>query len=69
MELETIDFNRMPLLKALLTNYILFMYNGDAIITDEYLEMEYFMLERENRLHELFVQEVFDNSGVPLMLK
>ena len=67
--MEQIDLNLMPRLKELLTNYILFMYQEDAIITAEYLEMEYYMLKRNNRLHELFDQELLDNSEGGLLAR
>lgn len=63
MELEKIELSKMPLLKALLTNYVLFTYEDCADTSDEYLEMEYYLLKRENRLHDLFTQELLDNSG------
>ncbi len=63
MGLEQIDLTKMPLLKALLTNYVLFNYEDCADTSDEYLEMEYYLLKRENRLQDLFVQELLDNSG------
>lgn len=63
MDLEKIELSKMPLLKALLTNYVLFNYEDCADTSDEYLEMEYYLLKRENRLHDLFTQELLDNSG------
>lgn len=63
MDLEKIELSKMPLLKGLLTNYVLFNYEDCADTSDEYLEMEYYLLKRENRLQDLFVQELLDNSG------
>lgn len=56
----------MPSTRALLVNYILFNYEEAADISDEYLIMEYDMLCRENRLDELFEQELLDNDISPI---
>ena len=56
------DLKKMPVTKALLTNYIYFMYEEDAIIEDDYLVMEYNMLAADNRLDELFYQELLDSD-------
>lgn len=64
MDREIINLDNMPSLKKLLINYIHFMYQENAIITHEYLVMEYQLLKQENRLHELFQQELLDNTGL-----
>lgn len=63
-DLTTSDLRKMPTTKAMLINYISCMYEADAVITDDYLVMEYNMLKKENRLHELFDQELLDNMWV-----
>jgi hypothetical protein len=60
---QPINLINLPKLKALLTSYISMLYEEDAIVTDEYLLMEFNLLKRENRLHELFEQEFYDNTG------
>jgi hypothetical protein len=62
METEKINLLKMPMLEALLKNYVLFMYEDSANTSQESLEMEYYYLKKENRLSELFVQELLDNS-------
>lgn len=64
MDREIINLDNMPSLKKLLINYIHLMYQENAIITHEYLVMEYQLLKQENRLHELFQQELLDNTGL-----
>lgn len=64
MDREIINLDNMPSLKKLLINYIHFMCQENAIITHEYLVMEYQLLKQENRLHELFQQELLDNTGL-----
>lgn len=64
MDREIINLDNMPSLKKLLINYIHSMYQENAIITHEYLVMEYQLLKRENRLYELFQQELLDNTGL-----
>lgn len=64
MDREIINLDNMPSLKKLLINYIHFKYQKNAIITHEYLVMEYQLLKRENRLYELFQQELLDNTGL-----
>ncbi|MDB5228909.1 MAG: hypothetical protein JWN78_3102 [Bacteroidota bacterium] len=63
MKKEIINLDNMPMTKALLIDYIMFMYGEAYDISHEYLVMEYLMLKRENRLHELFQQELLDNTG------
>ena len=62
MNLEQIDLTKMPMLKALLTNYVLFNYEDCADTSVECLEMEYYLLKKENRINDLFIQELLDNS-------
>lgn len=64
MNKEIINLDNMLTLKKLLIEYIHFMYQENAIITHEYLVMEYQLLKRENRLYELFQQELLDNTGL-----
>ena len=64
MDREIINFDNMPSLKKLLINYIHFIYQKNSIKTHEYLVMEYQLLKRENRLYELFQQELLDNTGL-----
>jgi hypothetical protein len=40
------------------------MYEENAIVDDAHLIMEYEMLKRDNRLYELFQQELLDNTGL-----
>lgn len=63
MKKTIINLDDMPTLKVLLINYIQFMYGEAYDISHEYMVMEYLMLKRENRLHELFQQELLDNTG------
>ena len=63
MDTEQINLKKMPMLKSLLKKYVSFTYEDNAITSDEYLEMEYYLLVRENRLKELFIQELLDNSA------
>jgi hypothetical protein len=69
IEIERIDLGNMPRLKELLKNYIYHQYEENAITDEKHLEMEYYLLRRENRLHELFIQELLDNTGGYSMLK
>lgn len=64
MKKEIINLNNLPSLKKLLIDYLQFNFNQDAIITDEYLIEEYQMLKKENRLDELFEQELLNNTGL-----
>ncbi len=56
------DLEKMPITKALLTNYIILIYEQDAIVSDDYLVMEYNLLAADNRLDELFFQELLCNK-------
>ena len=59
MELQKFDFN--PKLRELLVNYCLINYEENAIIDDEHLLNEYYLLERNNELHFLFEAEKLEN--------
>ena len=59
-KLKNLDFN--PILKQLLINYVLRMYEDQAITDDWHLYEEYLMLVRENRLHEIFENECLTNK-------
>lgn len=59
---EILNFEFNPMLRALLVNYSYIMYEGDAIIDDEHLLMEYNYLKNNNSLHELFDAENLTNS-------
>jgi hypothetical protein len=51
------DLNFTPMLKELLTNYIIAKYQEDADTSDEYLWMEYAYMKKNNELGDLFQQE------------
>lgn len=55
---EVLD--KMPILKKLLQNYVLFKDEECADINTPSLVHEYFWLKRKNNLHLLFVQELLD---------
>lgn len=56
--MEKIDLTKMPHLKALLINYCIVVYEEDSSNgTIDDLVTEYELLNRENRLHELFEAE------------
>lgn len=57
MKNEIKNFNRNPLLRQLLANYCLMVYEENAIIDDEHLLKEYRWLLLENKLAELFNSE------------
>lgn len=61
MKNEIKDLNRNPLLKQLLANYCLMVYEENAIIDDEHLLKEYRWLVSNNKLDEIFNYE-FTNS-------
>lgn len=62
-EIEEINLEHMPMLKALLINYTSCVYQENAHYEDEYLKMEYYRLRRDNLLQDLFVQELLDNTS------
>lgn len=53
----------MPMLKQLLTNYVLFQYEEGAQTDNTTLVREYLLLKESNDLHQLFTQEFLDNTG------
>jgi hypothetical protein len=55
--MEITDLNDNPILRKLLTDYCIRMYEEDAITDDDHLMMEYFLLKRENKLNDLFIEE------------
>jgi hypothetical protein len=59
-KLKNLDYN--PILKQLLIDYLLRMYEEDAILDDWHLWEEYLMLKRENRLNEIFENECLTNK-------
>lgn len=54
MENEIKDLKKNPILRQLLSNYCLAIYEENAIINDEYLLQEYSWLVVNNKLNELF---------------
>ncbi len=58
---EINDFRYNPILRKMLVNYCLRMYEEDAIIDDEHLLMEYKLLIRDNNLNALFMEEYLIN--------
>ena len=59
--MEIINLNHNPILRELLTNYVLRMYEEDSNTDDDHLLMEYNLLIRENRLNDLFIEEKLIN--------
>lgn len=59
--IEIENFEHNPILRDLLVKYVLRMYEGDAVIDDDHLLMEYHLLLTENRLNDLFVEEYLIN--------
>jgi hypothetical protein len=55
--MEINDLNHNPILRELLKNYVLRMYEENSKTDDEHLLMEYNLLIRDNRLNDLFVEE------------
>lgn len=58
---EINDFRYNPILKKMLVNYCLRMYEENAILDDVHLLMEYKLLIRDNNLNALFVEEYLIN--------
>ncbi len=56
------NFDYNPILRQLLVDYCLRIYEGDAILDDWHLWQEYLLLRRENRLNDLFVEECLVNQ-------
>lgn len=59
--MEIRNFNHNPVLRQLLESYVIRTYEQDAIVDDDHLMMEYHLLIRENRLNDLFVEEMLNN--------
>jgi hypothetical protein len=59
--MEINNLNHNPILRGLLTNYVLRMYEEDSNTDDDHLLMEYNLLIRENRLNDLFIEEKLIN--------
>lgn len=59
--MEIRNFNHNPVLRQLLESYIIRTYEQDAIVDDDHLMMEYHLLIRDNRLNDLFVEEMLNN--------
>ncbi|MDT0554499.1 hypothetical protein [Patiriisocius hiemis] len=55
--LELMDLGITPLTRELLINYIRIQYEENADYSYDSLRAELLLLERENRLHELFLAE------------
>lgn len=55
MEITNLKHN--PILRKLLTDYCIRIYEEDAITDDNHLMMEYYLLKREDRLNDLFIEE------------
>lgn len=56
------SLDKMPILKQLLINYILFIYEEAAETDNWHLVQEYLLLKKKKQLNLLFVQELFDNT-------
>ena len=59
--MEITDLNDNPLLTKLLTDYCFRVYEEDAIIDEYHLLIEYYLLMKENRLNDLFIEEKLIN--------
>ena len=59
--MEINNLNHNPILRGLLKNYVIRMYEEDSITDDEHLLMEYNLLIRDNRLNDLFIEENLNN--------
>ena len=59
--MEIRNFEHNPVLRQLLESYVIRTYEQDAIIDDDHLMMEYHLLIRDNRLNDLFVEEMLNN--------
>lgn len=60
MQINTLEHT--PLLFNLLTEYVSGMYEECAILDEEHLLAEYHYLLKNNKLHELFEWEYFQNQ-------
>lgn len=59
--MEINNLNHNPILRDLLKNYVIRMYQEDSVTDDEHLLLEYHLLLRENRLNDLFMEEKLIN--------
>lgn len=59
-KLTNLDYN--PILKELLINYVLRIYEEDAIIDDNHLWQEYLLLKKDGNLESLFEEECLINK-------
>ena len=59
--MEINNLNHNLILRELLKNYVIRMYEEDSITDDEHLMMEYHLLIRDNRLNDLFLEENLNN--------
>jgi hypothetical protein len=59
--IEITNFENNKILKSLLIEYVYRTYEGESIIDDDHLMMEYHLLMRENRLNDLFIEEYLQN--------
>lgn len=60
--MEIKDFKHNPMLKQLLENYCIRIYEKEAILDDWNLLLEYYYLKRTNQLDLLFEEENLGNS-------
>lgn len=59
MEITDLKYN--PILRKLLTDYCIRIYEEDANTDDNHLMMEYYLLKGEDRLNDLFIEEKLIN--------
>lgn len=59
---EIKDFKNNPMLRQLLEDYCAMRYEENSILDDEHLFMEYNLLQKENRLSDLFISEMLTNE-------
>lgn len=64
-ELMEFDFNRTPLTKELLRNYISCTYKENADYSEYSMRQELQALHEDNQLMLLFIQEKTDNPDIP----
>ncbi|MCE3295821.1 MAG: hypothetical protein K0R65_1535 [Crocinitomicaceae bacterium] len=63
IEIKNLEYN--PILRSLLKNYCLRMYEQEAITDDWHLYQEYTYLKDNNMLDVLFEEEDLTNSFLP----
>ncbi|MEO8516631.1 MAG: hypothetical protein ABI426_07805 [Flavobacterium sp.] len=59
--IEITDFKYNPILRRMLVNYCIRIYEENAILDDEHLLQEYNHLKKNNELHFLFEEEYLIN--------